>query len=270
MKERPTVMGISPTTPTNVVFLHGFMGRGVDWDDVVAVLGDGFHCICPDLPGHGVHAADLPQREDWFPATIDHVIAAMDAAGMAQAALVGYSMGGRVALATALGHPRRFTHLVLESASPGISDAEQRQERLQHDGQVAGKLERAAAFHGGFEGFLRDWYAMPLFGSLQRRPDLLEDLVRRRLENDPVALAKSLRGLSVGRQADLWPALETLAMPALVLVGAVDRKYRILAEKMSERCPRLALHEMTACGHNVHAENPDGYTTVLRAFLESP
>jgi 2-succinyl-6-hydroxy-2,4-cyclohexadiene-1-carboxylate synthase len=262
-------MGTSATNPRNVVFLHGFMGCGQDWDGVATRLGDGFQCLQPDLPGHGGDTRDIPAPEEGFAVAINRLLAAMDNAEMDTAALVGYSMGGRIALAAALQAPARFTHLIVESASPGIEDDAQRAERLRHDTQLADHLESVANDPGAFEQFLRDWYAMPLFGSLQRHPDLLESLIRKRRENDPARLAAALRALSVGRQPDFWPALPRLAMPTLVIVGAVDRKYRLISEEMTERCPRVAIHEMTGCGHNVHAENPDAYTTVLRSFLEA-
>lgn len=256
--------------PKNVALLHGFMGNGADWRDVVQQLGPDFRSLRPDLPGHGTNTRDLPDESTLFDHACDQVIAALDEANMPQAALVGYSLGGRIALATALRHPDRFTHLVLESASAGLREGSARHERCKHDDALAAELESASHDPTVFEIFLRDWYAMPLFSTLDEHPALREAMIQRRRDNDPAALAIALRGLSVGRQPDLWPQLENLRIPTLLVVGAHDRKFRILAEEMSERCPKIAVHEMSGCGHNVHAENPDGYTTVVRAFLESP
>ncbi len=251
-----------------VLLLHGFMGRGEDWGGVVSGLSDRFHCICPDLPGHGA-TPSLPAKEGCMESTSAALVRRLDELDVPQCALVGYSMGGRLALYLALREPARFGPVVLESASPGLKTETLREERRAEDERRAQILEQIADDRDAFREFLETWYGQPLFSSLDNYPEARTAMIEQRLENDPVALAQSLRHIGTGAQPSLWGRLPELTTPTLAIVGARDRKFRQIAEEMSDRCPRIAVHEMANCGHNVHFENPSGYTTVVRAFLES-
>jgi pimeloyl-ACP methyl ester carboxylesterase len=97
--------------------------------------------------------------------------------------VVGYSMGGRLALYLALRHPERCSRLFLESASPGI-DATEREARRRSNEEKVLRLES-----GNLASFLDDWYRQPLFASLTRREGLLQKTIGARLHNDPAELA---------------------------------------------------------------------------------
>ncbi len=196
-------------------------------------------------------------------------MARLDALGVGPCGLAGYSLGGRLALYLALHYPERFTRAVIESASPGIPDDAARTERRARDERLAERLEFMEPDSRAFREFLEEWYALPLWASLADRPQLREHLISQRMQNEPARLAAALRALGPGAQPSLWEAVAGCVQPLLMVAGARDARYRHLAERVAELSPRIAVHEMAGCGHNVHAENPDGYTTVLRAFLES-
>lgn len=253
-----------------VLFLHGFMGCGAVWRPIAGALGGAFHCICPDLPYHG--RTRLP-GENADGLTFESVAEAIADRYSPQCAgecgLVGYSMGGRIAMYLALRYPEQFSRAVIESASPGIAEVAARAERRAHDARLAARLKGMPAGSAVFRQFLEEWYALPLWASLAARPHLRDALIRQRLENDPARLADALRALGSGMQPSLWDRVPECRRPMLMVAGARDARYRHVAERVAELSPRIAVHEMADCGHNVHAENPDGYTTVLRAFLET-
>ncbi len=249
-----------------VLFLHGFMGRGADWEEVASGLGEGFRCLCPDLPGHGGQALE---EEPSIETTADALAGLLAEHGIARAALVGYSMGGRIALMAALRYPELFRPLVLESASPGIRSEDDREARAKRDRGLSRRLEAMRGDAERFRDFLDEWYDAPLFASLQKDPARLAVLIERRIENRPESLGAALRGFSVGRQPALWDAIADYPAPILAMAGEEDRKYRRIAEEMAALSPHVATHVMNGRGHNVHFENPRGYTTVLRAFIES-
>jgi 2-succinyl-6-hydroxy-2,4-cyclohexadiene-1-carboxylate synthase len=261
-----TVYGNSASPP--VVFLHGFLGRGKDWGSVAEALSDGFYCVCPDLPGHGDTLIEDLAAPPVFPAAAESLAAWIDEMGLKRPALAGYSMGGRLALYCACQWPERFSRVVIESASPGLKTDEERQARLEQDEALAVQLD-AARDQALFRAFLEAWYAQPLFSSLAKKPALLDDLISRRIDNRSEQLAAALRALGTGAQPGLWDALPGYRLPTLAIAGAMDRKYCQIAEEMSDSCPRIAVHVMADCGHNVHFENPGGYTTVIRSFLEA-
>jgi 2-succinyl-6-hydroxy-2,4-cyclohexadiene-1-carboxylate synthase len=183
----------------------------------------------------------------------------LDDAGIQQCTLVGYSMGGRIALYFARYQTERVRRLVLESASPGLEAADDRAARRAVD------ADRAAAIRDDLRGFLEDWYRMPLFASLQKH-DLVETMVERRARNDPKALARVLDGLGTGTQPSLWDDLPDLDVPTLLLTGALDDKYVDLTAEMAFRNPSMHRVVVPNAGHNVHAERPQAFVSHLVHF----
>src|SRR4051794_143912 len=98
-----------------MVLLHGFTQTRQSWRRTIAALGGRYRAVAPDLPGHGLAAERRPAS---FAACAAYVRAAADG----PCVLVGYSMGGRIALYTALALPGLVQRLVLVGASPGIAD----------------------------------------------------------------------------------------------------------------------------------------------------
>lgn len=245
-----------------VVFIHGFMGAPADWAEIADGLGQPSIGIA--LPGH-VHAPIAPPGAD-FPAVAEALLATLDAAPLApRPVLVGYSMGGRLALYLALRAPERFSAALIESATPGLADPHARESRATHDDALATEMD-ALATPETFRDFLEGWYARPPFETLADADRAA--LVHKRLANAPQGLAAAIRALSVGRQPNLWPELPALQIPALVICGERDLKYRQIAEEMAATSPRIATQVMAGCGHNVHFEHPDAYTKVLQGFID--
>lgn len=248
----------------DVLFLHGFMGSGADWRGIIDALQPAYRGLAIDLPGHG-GAVDLDEDAYTMAGAARAVIDALDRRGIARCALVGYSMGGRLALYLALRFPTRFRRLVLESASPGLPTEEERAARRAADEARARRLESE-----DFDDFLDDWYRQPLFASLRNYPDVLAEMTAARRRNDPAELARALRGMGTGRQPSLWERLSGLPVATLAIAGALDAKYVGLARAMAAASPRVRAAVVPEAGHNVHAEQPRRYLALLRSFLSQP
>jgi 2-succinyl-6-hydroxy-2,4-cyclohexadiene-1-carboxylate synthase len=245
-----------------VLFLHGFMGSSADWRGVMSVIGDRAFCIAADLPGHG-SSLGLPPDTYTIEGATRAVINALDKLEVERPLIAGYSMGGRLALYLALRYPGRCAGLFLESASPGLVSKEERASRRAADEEKAKRLES-----GDFDGFLRDWYRHPLFVPLARDEGLLRQTIEARRRNDPVELARSLRGIGAGSQPSLWGELEGLAVPALALAGGLDEKYAAISSRMASISPRIEPVVIPGVGHNVRAEATVEYAALLRRFLD--
>lgn len=243
-----------------IVFLHGFMGSSNDWDEVTAELSDTFHCLCPDLPGHG--QTHVPDSHYTMPACADLVISLLDQLGIETCHVVGYSMGGRLALHLLTHFPTRFQSGLLESASPGLKSTEERHHRQQHDAHLALRLETEP-----FSELLRNWYEQPLFHTIQRNSERFAAMYQRRLRNNPHHLAISLRQMGTGSMPSLWPHLPALKMPLHFVAGEQDAKYRVLATDLAELCPNGSSQIVSDAGHNVHFERPERYVQILKAFF---
>ena len=256
-----TVSG-DPDAPA-LLLLHGFMGDGGDWREVIDRLGADFRCLCVDLPGHGRTPARDPE-DCTMAASARGIVELADDLGINRFHVAGYSMGGRLALYLTLHHPARVDRCILESASPGLATEGERAERRAHDEALAQQLER-----GDLEAFLRAWYAQPLFDTLRADPAGLDALIARRRSNDPKGLAASLRGMSTGAQESLWEALGEIARPLHLVVGERDAKFCSIAQAMAARCPTVRVQVVAGAGHNVHWEKAAEYTEVLRQWLSS-
>lgn len=238
------------------------MGSSDDWMGVADELGGRFHSVAVDLPGHG-DSLGLPENEYTMERTANALLRTLDDLGIESASLVGYSMGGRLGLYLALRYPKRCERLFLESSSPGLKNKEERAIRRKADEGKAKRLESGA----GFDAFLAEWYAQPLFASLDE--SLVEDLIERRRKNDPGELAKSLRGMGTGGQPPLWEETKNLRAPTLAVAGELDAKFAGIAREMAERSPSVSAGIVSGAGHNIHLEAPGAYLSLLEGFLNS-
>ncbi|MBF0524581.1 MAG: 2-succinyl-6-hydroxy-2,4-cyclohexadiene-1-carboxylate synthase [Deltaproteobacteria bacterium] len=246
-----------------VLMLHGFLGSGEDWSEVIQALSPDFSCLTVDLPGHGLTWIKSGDEAYTLAGAAAGLVQLLDDLALPPMTLVGYSMGGRLALYLGLTYPERFTGLVLESASPGLADPIERQARQERDERLAEELETR-----GLEEFLNHWYDQPLFESLKQHPRFA-DLCRRRMNNVPAELAKSLRMMGVGRQPSLWEDLDRVGLPMLVVVGERDAKFRRLAAQMVARQPAARLAVIRGSGHNVHFEKPAELAEQIKNFILS-
>jgi 2-succinyl-6-hydroxy-2,4-cyclohexadiene-1-carboxylate synthase len=246
------------TTLPVILFLHGFLGSGEDFADIVPQF-DRFQSLCIDLPGHGKTQVTGDYS---LSSTAQAIVELLDRLNISQAILIGYSLGGRLALSLALQFPDRFPKTILESASPGLKTEAERAIRTEQDNQLADRLE------SDFPKFLTQWYDQPLFRSLKQHPNFAT-MYQQRLENNPSELAKSLRNLSTGRQPNYWSELERYEQPLLLMVGERDRKFVSINQEMTARCQTAQLEILVNTGHNLHLENPQAFTMHISQFLRS-
>jgi 2-succinyl-6-hydroxy-2,4-cyclohexadiene-1-carboxylate synthase len=235
-----------------LLLLHGFTGSLRAWDQLRPALSRSAQLIAIDLIGHGDSARpaeDSRYTLDWCARDL---IALLDALALERANVLGYSMGGRVALHLALQAPARIDTLVLESASPGIEDAAERARRVQQDGELARRI-----LAHGIDAFVAEWEQQPL---LKLQPHVgsavLEAQHAQRLRNDPTGLANSLLGMGAGQQAPLWSRLSELRMPVQLIVGEADARYVGIAERMQAALPPSRLAVVPMAGHTVHLDQP--------------
>ncbi len=262
-----TLHYITKGEPINppILMLHGFLGSHKDFEPLLGALSYHFYCIVLDLPGHGQTQANLNSYT--FSKTAESLLTLLNHFGIQQTHLLGYSMGGRLALYLACNFPDRFTRIVLESASPGLKTAEEREKRIERDDAIAHRIETTP-----LSAFLTQWYQNPLFGSLQNYPQAYAAMIQRRMDNSPTELAKALRGFSTGRQSSLWEKLPSVKVPLLLIVGSRDPKFIAINREMHSVSVKTAvsnieLEIVALCGHNAHLELPSQYLESVVLFL---
>lgn len=186
-----------PTGVPRLVLVHGFTQSARCWSPIDDALAADHEVVGVDAPGHGGSSA--------VSASFDEAVDLLAAAG-GRGTYLGYSMGGRLALAAAIAHPEVVERLVLIGASPGLADPDERATRIAADEALADHVEAV-----GVDAFLDEWLALPLFAGLHPAAAHLDE--RRR--NTAAGLADSLRRCGTGAQPPQWDRLGELgARPA--------------------------------------------------------
>jgi 2-succinyl-6-hydroxy-2,4-cyclohexadiene-1-carboxylate synthase len=247
-----------------ILFLHGFMGNIYEFEEAIKLLGDNFSCLTIDLPGHGKTQV-LSDDSYPMPSTAAAIIQLLDKLKIDQCYLIGYSMGGRLALYLALHFPHRFMKVMLESASPGLATENARLARIKSDAQIARKLTRIMN-KDDFLNFLNNWYQQPIFGDIKNHPQY-KYMIASRLTNYPLNLGKSLQFMGTGSQPCLWQLLMGNTIPLLLLVGEKDEKFIAINIAMAEKCHVAKLEIIDQVGHNIHLENTLSFVQNIQNFL---
>jgi 2-succinyl-6-hydroxy-2,4-cyclohexadiene-1-carboxylate synthase len=246
-----------------LLLLHGFTGSGKSWNPLLPGLTETHRVITVDFPGHGVTSAPTDPARYTIENTAADLAAILEKLEVEQTAVLGYSLGGRVALFFALRYPARVAGLILESASPGLPTERERAERKAADEALARFIEEK-----GLEAFVERWENLPLWASQTNlSEEVRANLRRQRLHNRPDGLANSLRGLGTGAQPSLWEELENFGKPVLILSGELDPKFTLTGQLMEAKFPAARRVVVAGAGHTIHLEKPDEFEKTVKEFL---
>jgi len=246
-----------------LLLIHGFTGSGLSWGvDLISGLAQAHQVVAVDLLGHGESDISADPERYRVEEMLEDLGQVLDAVSIEKARWVGYSMGGRIALAGAVKSPSRISSLVLESASPGLAGVGERKARRRADEALAEGILR-----GGMEAFVDHWLGLPLFATQGKLPPNVRSQTReRKLQNRPEALAACLRGVGTGVQPSFWDSLQEVTMPTLLMAGEEDQKFTQVADLMAEGIPDAALRLMPKAGHAIHLENPFAWLAAVLTF----
>lgn len=246
-----------------LVLLHGFTGSAATWAPHAEEFARRFLTVSVDLLGHGLSGSPDDPARYGIAHCVEDVLGVMDSLGIRRARVLGYSMGGRIALALAIAAPERVAALVLESASPGLRSGEARRARAVQDAELA-----EAILRDGVQAFVDRWERHPLFASQASLPESQRAALRdQRLRNNAVGLANSLRSVGQGVQPPLHDFLPGLRIPVLVLAGALDPQYCEIGREMSGLIPGAWLEIVPGAGHAVHLEQPEAFRRHVIEFI---
>jgi len=246
-----------------LLLLHGFTGSVESWRKFVSIWESRRKLILVDIIGHG--SSDSPDHVQRY--GIDQVAADLDGIlhklNVVQTDVLGYSMGGRLALTFAILYPHRVGKLILESSSPGLKTEEERLARIKDDETLAARIEE-----NGVERFVREWENIPLFATQRRLPTEVQESIRlQRLKNNGKGLANSLRGMGTGQQPSWWESLAGITIPTLLLCGEEDKKFCRIAFEMEQLMPNAIVLQISQCGHAIHVEQPQIFAKIVDEFL---
>jgi 2-succinyl-6-hydroxy-2,4-cyclohexadiene-1-carboxylate synthase len=238
--------GIIRAVAPTVTFVPGFMQRGEAWEPVAGRVATRYRSACLDFATH-TYEGRLEE--------IERAVEPGDA-------LVGYSMGGRLALHAALRNPDMITGpLVLVGVNAGIEDEQERAARREADDRRAARFESS-----GIEEVVDEWEKERVFAS--QSPRLREQQRPGRLSHRPQDLATTLRTAGQGALEPVWDRLPTLRAPALLVAGISDTAYATANARMARLIPDGRAERIPGAGHAPQLEQPDELTRLLLEFLD--
>lgn len=243
-----------------VVLLHGFTGSPSDFDELGELIPE-FEAL--SLLGHA--GGRVPQDvEDYrFDAYFDDIERQLDELNIHRAHLVGYSMGGRLAIGFALSRPDRVASLATIGANAGITDEWDRSERRAKDEDLARGI-----IEDGLSEFVERWMQHPILAPTiaRRGADWIRRSHNARLQGTARGYANALRGAGQGSQPVYWQALEALEAPALFIAGRQDPKYAAIARSLAKVVPDGRAEVIESAGHATHFDDPQSVAAALNAF----
>ena len=229
------------------------------------------HCVAPPvllIPGFMQPAgswAEVAERLDPPVTTLDHAehnfegrLREIAAAGEG-ALLVGYSLGGRLALRAAVRDPDRYAGLVTVGVTAGIEDPAQRSARAEADDRLASWIEAAP-----IEDVVAIWERQPLFADQSEA--LVEQQRPGRLAQDPRSLAMLLRTAGQGVLEPVWAELLTFRLPVLAIAGGRDDGYAAAATKIAATAPNASAAIVEKAGHAAHLQQPEEVAALIANF----
>lgn len=246
-----------------LLVLHGFTGNIDTWKFLIPALSPHFQLIMVDVIGHGKTESPLDVTRYRIEQVASDLKEIVEKLALSRVHVLGYSMGGRLALTFANVYPQCVRSLLLESASPGLATEAERLQRRKHDQRLAERI-----LTNGIEAFVDDWEGIALFDSQQGLPLEQRMLIReQRLVNSVLGLAHSLLGMGTGSQPSWWDRLKYLSLPVLILTGELDVKFCKIAERMQQRFPKSEWMIINNVGHAIHVEDGDKFGKIVREFL---
>ena len=242
--------------------LHGFSESSTTWDRLEI---SGFKVFAIDLIGHGKSVKPVklaPYRLENILKNLDKLFKIL--AKNHPFSLLGYSMGGRLAVRYALAYPETpIEHLILESTGAGLSDETEREKRRLSDAQLAEKIVK-----NGSVWFANFWGSVSLFDSQKELDKKIQrEIWTRRAENVPYALANTLRGTGQAELDYIGDKIGQIRPKILYISGELDVKYSRIANEVFAVCDNVRSVSVSNTGHNVHLENPVAFNQIVTEYL---
>jgi 2-succinyl-6-hydroxy-2,4-cyclohexadiene-1-carboxylate synthase len=175
------------------------------------------------------------------------------------ALLVGYSLGGRLALRAVLRDQARYAGLVIVGATAGIDDPGQRSARAEADDRLASWIEAAR-----IEDVVAVWERQPLFAD--QAETLVEGQRPGRLAQEPAELAMLLRTAGQGVLEPVWHELLALELPVLALAGSRDEGYTAAAQRIADTAPNAKAVIVEDTGHAAQLQQPERVAELVEKF----
>lgn len=235
-----------------LVLLHGFLGSAEDWTMFIPQLTN-FYCAAVDMPGHGKAILDQFPDITSFTDVGDLIVKQLQQHPFF---LLGYSMGGRIALDITRRYSSQVKKLICVSGSPGIEDENLASIRYEKDKKLLVNCDKKV--------FLQKWYKQNLFCGITEDAKYTQ-LFTRRLQGNFIEMQKGLDIMSVGKQPNMWPWLKNNQKSILYICGRMDVKYLGIAQRLQQQTS-VEISIFEKCSHMPHFQKPEIFTQLVNKY----
>jgi pimeloyl-ACP methyl ester carboxylesterase len=248
-----------------VVCVHGYTSSAQAFNALARRFHDRYHFVAMDVRGHG-ESAWSPAGAYQYRDQVSDLAAVVDKLGLSRFTLIGTSMGGIIAMAYAGAHPDRLTHLVINDIGPDVEVGSQRITLMVGSRpDEFGTLDDAMAYRRQMSpivaGRTLDDQRELALGVLRQRPD-----GRWIWKMDPAYIQQRVK-IGPPERPALWPALERVTCPTLVVWGSdSDVLSEAQARRMVDTLADGELVTVPGVGHAPTLVEP-AVVTALERFL---
>ncbi|MBI4765721.1 MAG: alpha/beta fold hydrolase [Deltaproteobacteria bacterium] len=238
------VDGVGSDRPP-ILLTHGYSATSEMWRSNLEALSARRRVITWDIRGHG--RSDSPEDQSLYSSelSVADMEAILDVTGTQKALVGGLSLGGYLSLAFHLRHPERVAALMLFDTGPGFKRDEPR------DAWNRTAEATAAAYEA------RGLEALP------NRPE-----VGRATHRGAAGLAKAARGILAQYDARVIESLSSIAVPVLVVVGALDSPFLAASDYMASKVPGALKAVIPDAGHASNIDQPEAFNRIVLDFLD--
>ena len=238
-----------------ILMLHGLFGDNTDWDFLIDFLKNNFYIIAVDLPGHGSSSI---QTHTTFKEAIDNLHQELNLSKH-QPSIIGYSMGGRIAMGLKCQYPGSYHHLIIESAHFGLVSEQEKLNRLENDLKLLNNYTE-------LNTFFKYWYGQKIFGELSKHQKYPQVLIKR-LNNNIENLKIAINNFSLGKQNFFAEQLNMFNQDICYIVGGNDQKYAAYGNGLANKFNHLQLKIISDASHMAHFEGPSIFAEIVNQFL---
>lgn len=222
----------SHSNKQKILFLHGFLGSTADFLPIIKCLNKHFDCLGIDLPGHG--------KTKWVETLTKFELLNAVASIIKNESIryvVGYSLGGRLAMEIDYQFPGLIQKLVILSSHPGITTEEMlaREKKINFFKELLIQSKNK---------FLLSWYQQPIFKGLSKK------ILKKRKQFNIHAAAWILDELSLSKQPNLWNHILKVPEKYYFICGGADLYYKKLYSRLTHK------KIIIGSSHAVHIQNP--------------
>jgi 2-succinyl-6-hydroxy-2,4-cyclohexadiene-1-carboxylate synthase len=246
----------------SIILLHGFLGSKEDWSDLSKELISDYRLVLIDLPGHG-KSIDLDDYMYSIDSVCEQIKLILDIENIQHCIVLGYSMGGRIALNFAEKNNKFIDSLILISSSFGIENIDERQKRIESDLKICDRIMKDSQ-----SDFLNFWYNLDVFEGVKQN-NIYDYLIKKRSHYIKEEIVKSLQNSGTGTMNSFWNTMDLFQFPIHYLYGSMDKKYSKIAKEIKAKSKLIRLYEIENCGHIVFLEQKYQFIQTIIRILNN-